>query len=95
MPHSENTGWQTFVHLLDELGTDQDINRCMKLLLTHEEQYDMGKRILIIKHLLANDCTQRELAKKLNVSIAKITRGSNALKTIDPGLRSLLLKMLE
>jgi TrpR family transcriptional regulator, trp operon repressor len=95
MPHTEKKGWKAFIKLIQHLETPEDINHCMGLLLTHEEQYDMGKRILVVKHLLAEDMTQRDLSKKLNVSIAKITRGSNALKTITPSLRKLLTDLID
>ena len=40
----------------------------------------METRCLIIKALLEKKAPQRQIAEELNVSIAKITRGSNELK---------------
>jgi TrpR family trp operon transcriptional repressor len=48
--------------------------------LTPKEKADLKTRILIIKELLKKEKTQRQIAKYLNLSIAKITRGSNELK---------------
>lgn len=50
------------------------------LFLTSEERQDIAMRYLIIKALIKQEKTQREIAKDLKVSIAKITRGSNELK---------------
>ena len=36
--------------------------------------------------------TQRDMSETLGVSIAKITRGSNALKMLDPKLKAFLKK---
>jgi TrpR family trp operon transcriptional repressor len=53
-------------------------------------------RCLIIRDLLMQEQTQREIAKNLNVSIAKITRGSNELKRIkDPLLTYLKSKLIK
>jgi TrpR family trp operon transcriptional repressor len=56
------------------------------LFLTEEEKSDLALRYLIVKELLKKEKSQREIAKNLNVSIAKITRGSNELKRIDEKL---------
>jgi TrpR family trp operon transcriptional repressor len=57
-----------------------------------EEKSAIADRYLIIKGLLNGKKTQREMAETLKVSIAKITRGSNALKTIEPKLKAFLEK---
>jgi len=63
-----------------------------ELLLTAEERADLAMRFSIIKELLAENKTQRQVAKELNVSIAKITRGSNELKRTN---RKLLMYLKE
>ena len=50
------------------------------LFLTLEEKKDLALRLLLVRALLDEELTQREIAQELGVSIAKITRGSNALK---------------
>jgi TrpR family trp operon transcriptional repressor len=75
--------------LLELFFLAKDKKMCLllfDLFLTPEEILDLEKRFLIIKELLSNKKTQRQIAKSLNVSIAKITRGSNELKRIDPKL---------
>jgi len=56
------------------------------LFFTPEEKEDMNKRYLIVEALLKQKKTQRQIAKDLDVSIAKITRGSNELKRIKADL---------
>lgn len=72
-------GWRK---LLKVLKHTHQLEPLLNVLLTNEEREGLAKRILIIEALLKGEKTQREIAKDLNVSIAKITRGSNALKDI-------------
>jgi TrpR family trp operon transcriptional repressor len=65
------------------------------LFLTIEEKEAMAARFLIVKALLEGKMPQREIAKTYKVSIAQITRGSNALKIIDAKLRKFLEKQLK
>lgn len=62
------------------------------LFFTFEEKENLASRYLIIEALLKGQLTQREIAKKYHVSIAQITRGSNALKTVDPIFKKFLEK---
>lgn len=64
------------------------------LLFTIDERESIAKRIRIIQELLKEEKTQREIAEEGNVSIAKITRGSNALKETSPELKAFLKKIL-
>jgi TrpR family transcriptional regulator, trp operon repressor len=70
-------GWRK---LLKILRHSTQLEELLNILLTSEERAGLSKRILIIEALLKSEKTQREISKYLNVSIAKITRGSNALK---------------
>ncbi len=85
-------GWDAFLQWCTKLKTSKDFDRFFQLLLTLEEQETIGKRCLIIEALEEGKLTQREIAETFGVSIAQITRGSNALKVIDPGLRKFLSK---
>ncbi len=78
--------------VLSQAGLYHDF---MELLFTHEEQATIKKRLLIIKELLSEEKTQRQIAKDLNVSISQITRGSNELKNISPNLKQLLLEQIK
>ncbi len=81
--HSYHKGMGQFIDLCLLTKDKKTCSFLFDLFLTHEEKTDLGMRILIIKELLNGKKTQREIAEDLNVSIAKITRGSNELKRID------------
>ena len=78
--------------LLKTIKKTSSLEELMKVLLTKEEMNMLPQRFLIIEALVKGKETQREISKRLNVSIAKITRGSNALKDIDFRLRKFLEK---
>lgn len=87
-------GWDEFLQLCSKIKSPKTFNSFFDLFLTHEERETMASRFLIIKALIEGQLTQRELAEKYQVSIAQITRGSNALKIIDPELKKFLEKLL-
>jgi TrpR family trp operon transcriptional repressor len=57
-------------------------------LLTPAERVDMAKRWLLV-HELLNGTSQREIAKKLGLSLCKITRGSHELKKPDSAFKKM------
>lgn len=86
----EKEGWKTFINLCLRAKTFERFEEILKTFLTFEEQAQIPDRILLIKELLKGKKTQRDIAKDLKISIAKITRGSNLLKTLDPELKKYL-----
>ncbi|HSW72281.1 MAG TPA: trp operon repressor [Chlamydiales bacterium] len=76
-------GWRKFLKLSSKVKTPEMAELLFNLLLTLEEKEMLGQRIMIIKALMEEKMTQREIAEKYGVSISQITRGSNALKIID------------
>jgi len=85
-------GWDSFLKLCLTAKTPEMLSKVLDVLLTAEEKEDIAMRCLIVKGLLAQNKTQREMAKDLKVSIAKITRGSNELKRQDIKLLNYLKK---
>lgn len=83
-------GWVKFLELCHEAESVEALAQIMTLFLTYEEKEHVADRLLIVESLLKNTCTQRVLAQKFGISIAKITRGSNALKTLDADIKSQL-----
>jgi TrpR family trp operon transcriptional repressor len=73
-------GWKDFIALCLATQDAKLLSELFDLFLTFEEKQSLSMRTLIIKSLLAREKPQREIAKEFNVSIAKITRGSNELK---------------
>lgn len=93
MSHQEK-GFHEIVKLCANETDEKNLLALLDLLLTPEEKHDLGMRYWIIKELLAGKKTQREIAREFNVSIAKITRGSNELKRIDSRFLTYLNKKL-
>lgn len=82
--------WQEFLKLCTQMQTTEELNQFFNLILTLEEKETLTSRYLIIKSMLEGTLTQREISEKHKVSIAQITRGSNALKIISSELKEKL-----
>jgi len=80
-------GWDKFITLCVNINKKQQLSDLLKVMLTPEEYDNIAKRMLILEALIKDEWSQREMADKLNVSIAKITRGSNELKRMPPAVR--------
>ncbi len=87
-------GWTEFLELCSKAKSAQELDRLFNLFLTIEEKQLLASRYLIIRELYKGRMTQRELAKTHQVSIAQITRGSNALKVIGKAMKNFLEKYL-
>jgi TrpR family trp operon transcriptional repressor len=88
-------GWDKFISLCQALDSPKNLSSLFDLLLTPQEIESIALRCLIIKELLEEQRPQREIAKKLKVSIAKITRGSNEIKRMDRKFLSLIKQLVE
>jgi len=87
-------GWRKFLNLMVKVKDPKRLNALSKLLFTPEERNAISKRIPIIDELIKGKKTQREMAEDLEISIAKITRGSNALKETPEEIIRFLKKVL-
>lgn len=92
---ASTTELRTFLTFCAQAASKKDFENCLELLLTPEEKDDIRDRVRIIRELLLDKKTQREISTDLKVSIAKITRGSNALKRVDPQLKQSLREVLK
>ena len=90
MSEQEAPGWQAFLKLCSKMKTEQALHNFFSLFLTFSERDDLTSRCRIIQALLEGQLTQREIAEKYQVSIAQITRGSNALKNLDSQFKKFL-----
>jgi len=86
------SGWRSFIDLCLATHDEKMLSSLFDFFLTSEEKKSLTTRYLIVIELLKQQKTQREIAKSLGVSIAKITRGSNELKRISPKLTKFLKK---
>jgi len=87
-------GWADFLKLCHEAKNLEQLDELMGLLLTAEERAQLALRVDLIRELMQGQKSQRDIAKELEISIAKITRGSNALKIINEDLHRYLEKEL-
>ena len=85
-------GLAEFLKVCATIQSPEELGQLFDLFFTIEEKETLASRFLIIKALLEENITQREMAEKYKVSIAQITRGSNAMKIISPKLKELLKK---
>jgi len=90
---ASDDGWRAFIEL-SSCFKGEELSELFDLFLTLEEKEDIGKRFQILKALIEEKLTQREIAERQKVSISKITRGSNALKIISKNLREALKKQM-
>jgi TrpR family transcriptional regulator, trp operon repressor len=87
---SSEDGWRAFIELCCGIEKKEELKELFDLFFTFEEKEVLAKRHSIIKSLIEEKLTQREIAERMGVSISKITRGSNALKIISNQLRESL-----
>lgn len=83
-------GYTDFLKLCTQMKSEQDFENLFNLFLTLEEQEILASRTEIVKALLGEQITQREIARVRGVSISQITRGSNALKIVPPTFKKTL-----
>lgn len=88
--NSGEDGWRGFLELCSKARNKEELEGCFNLFFTIEEKEMLASRYLIVKALLEGSLTQREISEQHQVSIAQITRGSNALKIIHPVVRKFL-----
>jgi TrpR family trp operon transcriptional repressor len=86
--------WRSFLILSLNTKDEKLLSELFELFLTREERNSLEGRYSIIKALIEQKQPQRQISEELNVSIAKITRGSNELKGISPKLKRYLLTHL-
>ena len=86
----KNTAWTQFLSLCLKMKSVDELKKLFDLFFTPEEKETLASRFVIVQALLEQKLTQRDLSKIHHVSIAQITRGSNALKIADPHIVDVL-----
>ena len=95
MTEKKEDDWRRFLALTGRIKNPEKLGEYFDLFLTFEEREALAKRYLIIKGLLEGEKNQRDMSRDFEVSISKITRGSNSLKTISEELRAFLQEAME
>ncbi len=67
-----------FISTLHSYQTEKDLRLFVQAILTPKELEEIPKRLQIVK-LLKRHIPQREIAQKLKVGIATVTRGSREI----------------
>ena len=75
----QNRSAAALLKLLAQRRTIKEWNAFLQDLLTPRERESLAERWQIVR-LLAQGLPQREVAKKLGVSISKVTRGARVLR---------------
>ena len=86
--------WKLLVKLFLSVKDEKTMNDLLSLFFTLSETKYLADRLSIIHSLLTGELTQREIAEKMKVSIAKVTAGSNALKRAPDELKQFILNLL-
>ncbi len=81
--NTDEEGWWPFLQLCSKVKTPERFAELFDLFLTIEERESIALRYVLVKALLEDNETQREIADRTHISISKITRGSNALKIVN------------
>lgn len=74
--------WQDFANVIKQAVQEERLDTFCALFLTADERESLGLRLQIVRELLQNKASQREIQQILNTSAATITRGSNMLKVM-------------
>lgn len=82
---------QELIDLLSQIATRESMSNILDNLLTPQEREELGLRLQIFKSLIEGD-SQRDIAKRLNVSLATVSRGSKELQYGKPGIKRALAR---
>jgi len=85
----EENSFRCLVSLISKVETEVELEALFKELLTEAEIETLSKRWRIL-NLLKCGCTQREIAKEMQVSLCKVTRGAKILKDTNSVLAKLI-----
>lgn len=89
---SPNPAHKDLYKLFCAIETPEEAKLLLADILTPQELESVSERWQEIQ-LLAKGMPQREIAKKLGISISKVTRGSNMLQYGSGGFRLFLKKL--
>ncbi|OGG44535.1 hypothetical protein A2841_01110 [Candidatus Kaiserbacteria bacterium RIFCSPHIGHO2_01_FULL_48_10] len=74
-----NTGLADLVRVMSELKTEKGMREFLLGILTPQELEEIVRRLQIIR-LLKKGIPHQQIAKRLNVGVATVTRGSKEIK---------------
>ena len=84
-----NVSFEELVDIFTEINDREFMKNFMECLFTPAERDDFANRWILVKEI-DKGVTQRDIAKKYNMSLCKITRGSKELNKKDSAFRTVL-----
>jgi Trp operon repressor len=81
--------WQEFVERGMVITEKEELKLFYDALLTPAEREEIPKRFHILEELFKGELPQHKIASKLNVSIANVTRGVNAIRASEYDLKGI------
>lgn len=88
----QNSAFSEMCNILAECKDSAFINDFLRCLLTPAEVKDFSNRWLLVKEI-EKGTPQREIARKLGISLCKITRGSRELHKEHSAFKRILEKL--
>src|SRR3989338_11708425 len=74
-----NKGLAALAHVVHRLKTEKEIHEFLFGILTTQELEEIIRRVQIVR-MLKKGVPHQQIAKKLNVGVATVTRGSKEIK---------------
>ena len=74
-----NKGLADLAHVVHRLKTEKEIREFLLGILTTQELEEIIRRVQIVR-MLKKGVPHQQIAKKLNVGVATVTRGSKEIK---------------
>lgn len=84
------SGWSGLLRIFSEAEDTERTEELLNLFFTLSEKEALVQRYNLVKALLEEKRTQREISQELGISISKITAGSKALKVISGKMKAYL-----
>lgn len=76
---NNNKEFKALIDFLLKIKTEKEMNDFLQGILTPKELLEIPNRLAIVK-MLKKDIAQHEIAEKLHVGIATVTRGSKEIQ---------------
>ncbi|HAN41823.1 MAG TPA: transcriptional regulator [Sphaerochaeta sp.] len=89
-----NDNLSEIIDIFSETTDKREMRRLFEDVFTEAERTDIAKRWYIFKELYKGT-PQRKIAKEMEVSLCKITRGSKTLKKDDSVIKKVLSDMYD
>ena len=86
--------FEELIHIFTDITDEKFMKEFIECLFTSAEREDILNRWISVKEI-DKGTTQREIAKKYNMSLCKITRGSKELNKKDSAFSAVLDKYVK